>query len=434
MRRRNRERKHITLTRLVRVFSVINERSLESRTEESSSWDFDRCIDFVRDQGLSDSIVFISAKQRDKELPLNSERHIYEIKNIVIRDLEIELDHRLTSSIATKGSPISYAKWHFEGCRFQPHSSNMWSVVLPWRGSFRFYKNEFCFPTGENGGYWAFVFKRGSRVSFVANDFTGGEIQTRCVISDGSNQDAEENEDATTWSRLGHISFISNKRVGSLWIQEGFLNLEIAGTNWIDRLSLDMIVDEDASKQSSIHFGPREKIDPSFHNCLQHRALFLTMRRLAAFNQDSRLLAVLDKQLERIEYYLNKGQVVPSVFDFRVWVEYWEDRLLYGWRRWSSDFYRSWFRPLTFLVVGYFLINAIPPFLVVDSFEVSHWIDLSLRPISEITRYEASLDRIVGEDYKNVSFASKTFLKFVGIIEVLWIGVWGFAFAKSIKR
>ena len=54
------------------------------------------------------------------------------------------------------------------------------------------------------------------------------------------------------------------------------------------------------------------------------------MRRLAALNHDSRQLTVLDGQLERVEY-LNKGREAPPVFDFRVWIEYWQDRILYGW-------------------------------------------------------------------------------------------------------
>ena len=85
-------------------------------------------------------------------------------------------------------------------------------------------------------------------------------------------------------------------------------------------MNVDLIVDGDEGKRTSIYLGPREKIDPSFYNCLQHRSLFLAMRRLAAINHDSRQLTVLDRQLERIEYFLNKGQDAPSVLDYRVWI------------------------------------------------------------------------------------------------------------------
>ena len=158
------------------------------------------------------------------------------------------------------------------------------------------------------------------------------------------------------------------------------------------------------------------------------------MRRLAAINHDSRQLTVLDRQLERIEYFLNKGKDTPSVLDYRVWIEYWQDRVLYAWRRWSSDFYRSWLRPLAMLVGGYLLINAVPPVFVVESFSVSHWIDLTLRPVAELATYEVSLGRIVGGEYDTVSASGKTILKLAGLIEMIWIGIWAFAFGKAIKR
>lgn len=429
-----RKRKHITLTRLVEVSREISDRSLISRTEGSTSWDFERSLAYVCKQGLDEHIIFVSAKHRDKALPLNSERHVFDLENVVVRGLEIELDDRSTLDAIAVGSPISYAKWHFERCLFRCPSPNVWAIAFPWRGSFRFHRNVFRFPPDGLGGVWIFAFKSGSRIAFVGNDFARKEIQTRCVGSGTGEDSPEEATSDEGWRNLGHIAFVANKRVGGLWIQGGYSSIEITGMNRVDRLNVDLIVDADEGKQTSIYFGPREKIDPSFHNCLQHRSLFLAMRRLAAINHDTRQLAVLDRQLERIEYFLNKGQDAPSAFDLRVWIEYWQDRVLYGWRRWSSDFYRSWLRPLVMLVGGYLVINGLPPALLVDGFSVSHWIDLSLRPLTDIAAYEASLGRVVGSDYEVVSASGKTLLKLAGLIEVLWIGVWAFAFTKSIRR
>ncbi|MDE0420733.1 MAG: hypothetical protein OXK76_07580 [Gammaproteobacteria bacterium] len=428
-------RKQITLTQLVEVSREISERSLIGRTERSASWDFERSSGFVCDQGLGEHIAFVSVKDWDQSLPLNSERRIFEIDNIVVRDLEIELDDGSAWDAMVDWIPVSNAKWHFERCCFRCPSPNMWAVGFPWRGSFRFHKNEFRFPSdGHRGGAWIFPFKSGSRVSFVGNDFGGKTIQTRCVGSEKGKDGSEGASGDEGWQSLGQIAFVANKRVGDLWIQEGYSSVEITGMNRIDRLNVDLIVDADEGKQTSIYLGPREKIDPSFHNCQQHRSLFLSMRRLAALNHDSRQLTVLDRQLERIEYFLNKGREAPPVFDFRVWIEYWQDRILYGWRRWSSDFYRSWLRPLAMLVGGYAAINGLPPAVLIDGFAVSHWIDLTLRPLTEIAVYEASLGRIVGSDYEAVAASAKTLLKLAGLIEVFWIGVWAFAFAKSIRR
>ena len=393
------------------------------------SWDFERSSDYISDQGLQNHINFVCP--RKTLLPIGSEREIYELNNIVIRNVEIELDDRNAWDIVKNWAPVSDAKLHFEGCRFFCPSSNMWAIHFPWRGSFRFEKSEFCFTAGEYGGYWIFPLCSGSRIWFIGNDFAESNIQTCCMGSASSRGDKDRISAGERF--MGSISFISNRSVHYLGIQEGYSSIEISGMNRIHRLAVDLIVDADTANSTSVYFGPREKIDPSFHNCLHHRSLFLTLRKLAAINQDTRQLTVLDRQLERIEYYLNKVRDIPSVFDYRAWLEYWQDRMLFAWRRWSSDFYRSWLRPLTLLVVGYLLINLVPV-LVVKSFSMSDWVDLSLRPVAEIAAYEASVARIVGGDYQWVSAATKTFFRFLGLVVVLWIGVWGFALAKSLRR
>ena len=423
------KRKRMSLARLVEVFREIAERSTISRSETSMSWNFDRSSEFLRKQGLKDHICFVS--RVDVSLPLNSERHKYDLYNIVVRDLDIELTDRSGWGEAEDWQPISSAKLHFEGCRFACESPDMWPISFPWRGSFRYEKNRFCFPSNQTGGTWIFAFRQGSMVWFEENDFTGSSIQTRCIDHRASGEDSVDGPATERWS--GRIAFVANKGLHDLWIQEGYSTVEITGMNSMDRLMVDLVVDVDRARRTSIYLGPRERIDPSFHNCLQHRSLFLTMRQIAAMNHDSRQLLVLDRQLERIEYFLNKGRDTPSVLEFGVWIEYWQDRTLLAWRRWSSDFYRSWLRPLVMLVFGYLVINAAPA-LIVESFLVDHWIDFTLRPITEIATYEASLSRVIGDEYETVPSSAKMLLKLAGLLEVIWIGVWGFAVAKSIRR
>ena len=79
------------------------------------------------------------------------------------------------------------------------------------------------------------------------------------------------------------------------------------------------------------------------------------------------------------------------------------------------------------------MINAMPAVLI-DSFSLSSWIEFTLRPVGEIASYEASLNRILGSEYEPVPASSKTLLRIAGLVEVIWIGVWGFAFAKAIRR
>lgn len=423
------KRKKIKLTRLAEVFREIAVQSTISRSEQSLSWDFARSSKYLHEQELKGHICFVS--RSGTQFPLNSERHKYDLSSLIVRNLEIDLDNRSAWDDVGDWAPISSVKLHFELCQFASSSPNMWPMAMPWMGSFQYEQNEFIFPPNEHSGTWIFSFHQGSRVWFVGNNFTGSSIQTRC-ISQSKDRDKSE-EDGKTEPWWGRIALVANKGMHELWIQEGYSSIEISGMNHIDRLMVNLIEDNDLSKRTSIYLGARERIDPAFHNCLQHRSLFLNMRQIAALNHDSRQLLVLDRQLERIEYFLNKGREAPSMFEYGVWIEYWQDRILNAWRRWSSDFYRSWLRPLIVLIFGYLVINMAPA-LFVESFLTNYWIDFTLRPITEIATYEATLDRILGDEYKTVPASAKSLFRLAGLVEVVWIGVWGFALAKSIKR
>ena len=115
------------------------------------------------------------------------------------------------------------------------------------------------------------------------------------------------------------------------------------------------------------------------------------------------------------------------------WLEYWQDRLLYAWRRWSSDYYRSWFRPLLIGVLGYVVLNAFP-WIWIEEFTVSDWIAFSLRRIDRLPFYTVGLEELHESVYKSLSPGSKNWLRFIGLLQVIWVTMWGFAFSKSIRR
>ena len=338
--------KKIPLTELTSVLQRLCQMSFVSRSATSSSYDFDRCLPYLTERGLQEHIIFVSGLSR--RLPLNSDRHVYDINNIIIRKLHIQLNDRQTWAAYDDWQPLAHSKWHFESCDFDASGSNMYSMHFPWSGSFRFYKNDFGFRSHSVMGYWLFVFQNGSRVVLQRNNFRNHHIQTRCIPQKGAVD--ESDSIAREVGDVGGISFIGNRAISSLDILEGYSSVSFTGMNQIDRLWFarisETIAHDDGShgQQPVVYFGPREKIDRHFHHCLQHRRLFLYLRGLAAGSHDRRQLGVLDKQIDRIEYFLNKEQDGPSVADLRNWAEYWQDRLLYAWRRWSSDFYRSWMR------------------------------------------------------------------------------------------
>ena len=421
--------KRITFSELVEVFQEISQLSSIRKSDQSSKWDFHLSLPLLESRSLHKHITF--ASRNFKTLPLNSERHLYEMNDIVIRNLQITLDDRNGLTIHRDWHPLSYAKWHFENCHFEASSANMWSIVFPWRGSFRFYKNEFGFKSSLFGSHWLFNFRVGSRILFQGNDFKRNHLQIGCTTSE-TDQDANDGEHPA-WRRLGNVSLVGNKEIQELQVLEGCSSVLLSGMNRIDRLSFWSLSEPEQIQDTTVYFGPREKVDPQFHYCMHHRRLFMSMKHLAAMNHDTRQANILDKQLERIDYFLNKEQDTPSPVDCRIWIEYWQDRVLYAWRRWSSDFYRSWLRPLIMIVLGYMLLNAIPA-LFIDTFSLSHWIELTLRPIRDIAGYEETLNQILSSDYDMLSLPNRNLLRLVGLIEVIWIAMWGFAFAKAIRK
>ena len=422
--------KNITFSELVEVFQDICKLSSIRRSDQSSKWDFDLALPFLESRSLHKHIAFAS---RDfKTLPLNSERHLHEMNDIVIRHLHITLDDRKGLTIHRDWHPLSSAKWHLETCQFEASSTFMWSIVFPWCGSFRFYKNEFGFQSRHaSNSHWLFAFRVGSRILFQGNDFKRNHLQIGCTTLE-TDRDANDGE-RPACRRLENVSLVGNKRIQELQVLEGCSSILLSGMNRIERLSLLQLSEPEQMQDTTVYLGPREQIDQQFHYCMHHRRLFIAMKHLAAMNHDTRQANVLDKQLERIEYVLNKEQDTPSPVDYCIWIEYWQDRVLYAWRRWSSDFYRSWLRPLSMIVLGYLLLNAIPV-LFIDTFSLSHWIELTLRPIRDIVRYEKTVSQILSSDYAMISVLERNILRLVGLIEVIWIAMWSFAFAKSIRK
>ena len=428
-------RKRIAVSELVDVLHHACDLSYVTRSTTSSSYDFERSRPCLTEHDLHEHVTFVS--RNFTQLPLNSERHVYDLRNIVLSNLHLTLDHRSAWTAHDDWTPLSYAKWHFDNCLFDASSANMWTLHFPWPGSFRFHNNAYNFPSDRYPRHWLFVFSHGSRVLLHGNDFRGHTLQTQCVPAtlDPSTPHGTGNES----TNFGSISFVGNKGISSLDILEGFSSISVIGMNHIERLWIQGVSqprrlhDTMSTRGPVVYFGSREKIDRRFHYSLEHRKLFLNLRMLAAIKHDARQVSVFDREIDRIEYYLNKDKSLPKPSDYSVWTEYWRDRLFYAWKRWSSDFYRSWSRPLFMAIVGYLLLNAVPG-LLIDSFTISDWIAFCLRPLGEIPQYERSLSALVGSDYELLPTLVRNLFKLVGFFEVAWIAMWSFAFAQSVRK
>ena len=387
------------------------------------------------------------------------------MRNVIFRNLYIGLERNVNwnKNFIWETDPI-IAKWHFEHCRFK-FSQSMMNIIFGWSGSFRFYGNEFEFRDPEVTKSLFFGFANGSRVLFQKNNFKNSNIQISRVnknfldvqklswagreayiVKDDSYYEAmirknnqlpetvrlEIPDKSLNHLGLDRFSFMSNEGIERLYLQCKAKDYVFSGINCINNLTFDES-DFNLTDTTSIYFSSREKIDPNFYDSLHHRKLFLSMREFGVKKQDIELVNALGKQLNRIEYFLTKEQKVSLRVSRSEWIGYWQDRTLYAWRRWSSDFYRSWLRPLLIGVLGYVALNALPWFWI-EEFSASDWVSFSLRHIDKIPFYTSGLEELFDSGYKCLPDESKNWLRFIGLFQVIWVAIWGFSFSKSIKK
>ena len=233
---------------------------------------------------------------------------------------------------------------------------------------------------------------------------------------------------------LDSLSLIGNQGIDQLLLACHAANYDFRGMNSVNRLGLtELWSDSDKVMDFGIYLGSREKIDPNYFNPHHHRRLFLKLREVAKGREDPRTADNLDKQIDRIDYFLTKEQRVSFRADWSGWVEYWQDRILYEWRRLSSDYYRSWLRPLIWFILGYMVLNAFPCFWM-EEFTIHHWWVFSLRPINRMPFYTAELQELLKADYQSLPLGAIIMLRLIGFVQVIWIALWGFAFGRSVKR
>lgn len=423
---REKSRKCISSSDLKTVLNVVHEKSVTEKTRNTTSYNFKAAYPYIKDRGLGDHVLPLE-KAHNRRFPLNSDRNPYEIANIILRNMEIELEPNLCwdKDLLWVNCPLR-PKWHFEYCRFKPSSSSMQGIPLGWLGSFRFYNNEFAFNYRDGDQYWLFCFASGSRVAFERNNFNDSSIQVRCI------HETTCDEGSTDKLGLGGISFSGNKKIDILAMRCRASDYVFDGLNDINYLVLDES-SSNFSECESIYFGSRERIDPNFHYTQRHRRLFVTIREYGVNNHDTVLVNSSDKHLSRLEYFLTKEQKVPFRIDGFEWFEYWQDRLLCAWRRWSTDFDRSWARPLIIGVIGYLILNAAPK-LWIGEFSVSDWVAFSLRRIDRIPFFTVGLEELHDSVYDGLSPVSKNWLRFIGFFQLVWTTIWGFAFYRSIRR
>ena len=141
----------------------------------------------------------------------------------------------------------------------------------------------------------------------------------------------------------------------------------------------------------------------------------------------------LERCVDRIEYFLTRECKVSVHDGVAAWIEYWQDRIRHSWRRWSSDFYGSWMRPLFLGIIGYAGLNALAWFWI-EAFTITDWVAFSLRRVDRIPFYTAGLEDLHQIAYDGLTPGNKNWLRLIGLVQNVWIAMCGFAFSKAIRR
>ena len=460
-------RKALSASELIATLQTACQESITSKGDGNVSYDLDLALPFLNDKGLANHVII--HQPRGKHLPRHPERSIYELNNLILRRLDITLDEPFISGTSADWELMDWGiKLHFEHCCFERGSSSA-TLVFPWSGSFRFDGNRFVYPTTGIIGTWLFVFSGMSDVTFQNNDFDDCHIQMACrrrsddvprkeLSWEGHSAYLQEDEayykamirrahglpesvrltvpgsrysDAANHVGLGRVALLGNKGIDSWLMRCDALHYAFRGRNHIQTLSFRESPSDLAN--ATVYIGRRERIDPDFRAPSFHRHLFLSIKTAAAGRGDARVVSALETQLDRIEYFLNKESSVSLADGMGGWLEYWQDRLRHGWRRWSSNFYGSWLRPLVFGTVGYVGLNALA-WVWIDGFAVADLVAFTLRRVDRIPFYTAGLQDLYGAEYDNLPRGCKNWLRAIGLLQNIWIGMWAFAFGKAIRR
>lgn len=251
----------------------------------------------------------------------------------------------------------------FKYCRFSRQDD--------WRGGISFESDFYdsnireCFTFDNNTGACNFALPDNSEVVFRYNDCSNISVGRSTTQSPGHNSGLillfEDNE--------------ISKLIFDFWMpSQFFLNFRFIGNNkigtfrWnglISRRS-DHVKYDDLSEYSLfyIHFDQNTRIDANFSNngsleeyksdLIGMREIFVKLASIANVRRDSKQENILTAYKAPVDY----AQVKNSK-----WYKSthgWQDWLILTWRYVSSDFYRSWLRPVSLFVGGYMILNLIP--------------------------------------------------------------------------
>ncbi len=403
--KRTKKRKSVSCDELSRV--------LNSVTKPGEGSALGGCVQWV--SGIDGDIVF-DVGDLEIEVAYNSRDKAYDEPD------EVEIRYGLSSKSVSL---------RFENCCFL-WSDNSWTGIKfvpnfipefrnPHEKSFSFFGNterglfssKYRFP-------FSFSFPGDSQVVFEQNDFTD------IIIKRNGGDDNDK--------RKGVFLEFKKNKIRHLNLDFPFpfeypINCRFVGNNEVDIFTWHQVVNryDDVKEYNllSISFSRNEKIGKMGYS----RELFVRLRNLAHVRGDIGQESIIASYIFQVEY----ARVKDSKW-YKSW-RGWQDWLLLGWRKWSSDFYMSWVRPFGCLIGGYLVFNAIP-FLGIDSDfgdKVYGWLEFSFYSPVKIPFYAEGLKAVLDAKKLKLGEGWGGWLHFIGFLRLLWIALWGYAFRNAIR-
>ncbi len=166
------------------------------------------------------------------------------------------------------------------------------------------------------------------------------------------------------------------------------------------------------------------------------RYLFLVLKNIARMKDDTEQMSIIGSYIMLIEYAQIKYDFKYEGW-YRCYSE-WQNWVLLGWRKISSNYYMSWLRPTIFLVGGYLFFN-LAPFLILWlhglRFDYIGYWEFCLASPTTIPFYTTTLETILGKDRfgELLWLVKEVWFDFLGILRILWMTLWGYAL-KNVLR
>ena len=338
---------------------------------------------------------------------------------------------------------------HFENCHFLM-SGNIDETGINFVPKFDdFYPREsFCFIGNTYTGRCSFSFPSWSSVVFNKNHFTDIIIKIN-----------DSNE-----TKCISLEFKGN-RFRELNLDFPFpfehpINCHFVGDNKIDILKWNQLVD----RREGGHIGKVVKYDDvheynllniSFERSEKIGWGWLNTRNVKKYIEilrDMKNLFVRLKNLAHVRGDIGQENIIASYISI---IEYagvknskwykswrgWQDWLLLGWRWMSSRFYTSWIRPISLLLLGYFVLNSIPfiwaEFDKIKEVSCGKYWNFCVYTPAKIFLYADNLREILGDcayaNLKSEFLFGEVGLRMIGIFRLIWIWLCGAAFRNAIK-